>query len=77
LVFVLEPFNINRGIERSIFIVIGEKRQLLILPLLTLGGAIGVWAIKKLRLCFSNVWYKRPEYLFQMTMFMMITEIVW
>jgi len=52
LVFVLEPFNINRGIERSIFIVIGEKRQLLILPLLTLGGAIGVWAIKKLRLCF-------------------------
>jgi len=42
LVFVLEPFNINRGIERSIFIVIGEKRQLLILPLLTLGGAIGV-----------------------------------
>jgi len=47
MTFLREPFNINRGFGWSTFIVVGEKRQLLISPRLALGGAIGLWSTKE------------------------------
>jgi len=40
MAFLRETFNIKRGMEHSMSIVVGEKRQLLMSPHLALGGAI-------------------------------------
>jgi len=42
MAFLREPFNIKRGVEWSTSMVVEEKLQLLMSPLLALGGAIGV-----------------------------------
>ena len=47
MAFLREPYNIKRSVKWSTSIVAEEKRQLLMSPRLTLGGAIGMWSTKK------------------------------
>jgi len=56
MAFLREPFNIKRGVEWSTSMVVEEKLQLLMSPLLALGGAIGVWSTKKSLGCAFRVY---------------------